>query len=179
VIVFYSKNVSILGEELTRDPASLTFALAAAIPSCNFGVVSWTCGCSTSGGVTSVTGSQCARGDPFMSFWSRLAAFRTLTGTSRQSRTSVLAMLNPSVAGISRLRSVKPFPTSTVLSNQAITILLHCAGITWSLATTRLAGRGPIAIPLPLKDAELGTLGPQTHHMLPGYQAPRWTPLWY
>jgi hypothetical protein len=78
---------------------------------------------------TSVTGSQCASGDPFVSFWSRRVAFRTLTGTFRRSQTRVL-----------RERGHPDSVLTCHFSDRAIGTPSHCAGI----ATTRLEGWGPV-----------------------------------
>jgi hypothetical protein len=87
VIVLHSRDVSVRNPSNSWYLLSFRFELIAAIASCNFGAVSWTYGCSTSGGVTSVTGTQCTRRDPFLSFWLQKVAFRTLVGTSWQSQT--------------------------------------------------------------------------------------------
>jgi hypothetical protein len=87
---------SVRSSSSSQDLASLRFGLVSGIMSCNFQVVTQTCGCSTLGGVTSMTGSQCARWNPFMSFCSWQVAFRTLMGSSQQSWNKILPITTPS-----------------------------------------------------------------------------------
>jgi hypothetical protein len=105
----------------------------------------------------------------------------TLTGASQQPQTRVLAMWTPSGAHASGLGSTKPYFSPRGFSNWAIPTPLHCASITWSLATTRLEcgalTQGFIVIPLPLQAAEFGALGPLMHCMRSVCPAPRWTSL--
>jgi hypothetical protein len=82
-LVISSKAVLVLGEEFFQLlEFSVRCGLAAVIMSSNFELRSWAWCFPTSGGVTTVTGSQCARGDPLVSFWSRWVAFKTVSGTS-------------------------------------------------------------------------------------------------
>jgi hypothetical protein len=62
--------------------------LATEITSCNFRVVSWTCGCSTSVGAPAYSVPK----GILVRFWSWWVTFRSLTDTSQQSRTRFLVM---------------------------------------------------------------------------------------
>jgi hypothetical protein len=85
-------------------------------------VVSETCDCSISAGITIITGSQCARWTSFLSFWTVWAAFTILMGITWRSRARVLAMKSPSKSV--GLRDV------IFHCNQAITIPSRCARLT-------------------------------------------------
>lgn len=91
VIDLHSRDVSVLGEELSNpwDSASLRFVLAVAIMFFNFRVVSWICGCSTLGVATSMTGSQYVGGS-FCELTT--GSTRGPHSTSRRSWTRVLGV---------------------------------------------------------------------------------------
>jgi hypothetical protein len=134
----------------SRNSASLRFRLAAAITSCNFGVMSWTCGCSTLGEVTRVTGSECARRDSFENFWTRQATFRTLTSTSWRSLTRVQAMWSPLGAWSFRLGSTTPFSTPRALQLEpSLLWIVQVSPHHWPLPgwKARAPPRGFITIP--------------------------------
>jgi hypothetical protein len=153
-----SKDISVLGEELLQFSGfSVTqFCLAAAFTSCNFGAASRTCSFCSSGLVTSVSGSQWATGDPFVS-WSRLVELRTF-------HVYLLAVLScPSGAWASGLASTKPFSTPMGLSDPfPLPRIMQASPDHWPLPgwKARAPPRGSIKIPLPLRDAAFGTLDP-------------------
>jgi hypothetical protein len=117
----------------------LKCGLAASVTSCNFKLESWAWGCSKLGGVTSVTGLQCARGDLLVNFWSWWVAFKTLLAVLDQGPGYAYSFRRMAL----RARFYQDIFYSERALILAITIPSHRAGITWSLATTSLEGRGP------------------------------------
>jgi hypothetical protein len=118
-----------------------------------------------------MTGSQCARWDSLVSFWSHWIAFKTLLVVLDQGSGYVASFKQPCGFG-----STRPFSTPWGLSNLAITIPSHRPGITWSYATTRLVGWGPTpgSIPLSLPAVAFGALSPQMLHRRLVCPVPRW-----
>lgn len=77
----------------------------------------------------------------------------------------------------------RPFSTLRGLSSWAIDTPSHCVGINWSLATTRLEGRGP-ALGLHSNTSSsarhrIWCHRSPMHCMHEGCPTPRWTHLWY
>jgi hypothetical protein len=100
---------------------------------CNFELDSWSCFRSKSGGVTSVTGSHCARGIH-------------LSASGHDGH--LLAFLDQcrGYAVSLRRRGLRVCFYQVIFYSELVPQSYHHyshAGITWSLATTKLEGRGP------------------------------------
>jgi hypothetical protein len=85
-------SYSVMSSYSSWNVPSLRFDQVGSISSRNFELDTRAWRWCKSGGVTSVTVSQCAIRNPLTHFWPLSVVFKTLTGTTRRSLTKVLAM---------------------------------------------------------------------------------------
>jgi hypothetical protein len=118
----------------------VTCCLAAVTMYSTFEHKSWVWWLPPTCGIPVITGSQCARGDPIWGFWD----WRYYTKFSLVPRDYLELKFwkIPSGRWVCVFGSTRSFFFPRRLSILAITIPWHCAGITWSFATTILEVRG-------------------------------------
>jgi hypothetical protein len=174
VITLHSKD-SVSSSSNSWNSASLRCGLAAVIMCCNIRTVSWTCGCSTLGGATSMTASQCARGS-FCELLVEMDSIQDphmyLPAVSDQCPGYVVLWEHGPLDSV--LPGYFPLQGGSPIQPSQFPRIVQISSNHWQLPGWKARAQpwGSTAIPLPLQDAAFSILGPQMHCMHAGCPVP-------